>query len=325
VCLQGSASCISKEDTLQTQRLFWEGSQKYNVVSFVVSSCIVAALVVYFAGVRPHMQIGSTYTQHVVYSSCVHPVALETVSSRKLSTLATHVQHSATGLEVVPLASEQHIRQSDANLNVPYTSQRCISGNVSQSSQNRDTARKTSIAANAPVVPAVSDRPDTSVRQATPVTHSVPHQSTIPSQLLLPASQEDLGVEGGSIPLSASMLQGSADNIFPSGQCTWWANQRYHQLHDIFVPWRTNANAFQWVSRALESGWHVSGTPNVGSIMVLQPYVDGAYGLGHVGVVEQILTDDRVVSSSINWGQYPSMVTLSTFVLGPGVSFVSNY
>lgn len=32
-------------------------------------------------------------------------------------------------------------------------------------------------------------------------------------------------------------------NVFPYGACTWWADQRYYQLHGIFVPWHTQANA----------------------------------------------------------------------------------
>src|SRR5262249_36619444 len=144
-----------------------------------------------------------------------------------------------------------------------------------------------------------------------------------PFKPLLSASHGLLGVAERSMSLSASMLQGSANNVFPYGQCTWWANQRYYQLHGSFVPWRTNANAFQWVDRALEYGWHVSGVPTVGSIIVLQPYVDGAYGLGHVGVVEQILPRGRVIASSMNWGSYPSMVTENTYVLGSGVSFIN--
>jgi surface antigen len=176
------------------------------------------------------------------------------------------------------------------------------------------------IAANTSVVSAVPDGPHKSVPQEVPAIHFVPQKSTTPFQSILSASRNFLDL---AEPLSVSMLQGSADNVFPFGQCTWWANQRYHQLHGSFVPWRTNANAFQWVARAIEAGWHVSGIPIVGSIMVLQPDVEGAHGLGHVGVVEQVLTDGRVIASSMNWGNHPSVVTQTTYVPGPGISFIS--
>jgi len=115
-----------------------------------------------------------------------------------------------------------------------------------------------------------------------------------------------------------------AFNTFPYGACTWYADQRYHQLHGIFVPWRSNANAWQWTARAYDFGWSVSGSPSVGSIIVLQGGVQGASGLGHVGVVEQVLGNGTVVASSMNWGANPWSVSSWQFHAGPGVSFVSQ-
>ncbi|MBE3557626.1 MAG: CHAP domain-containing protein [Ktedonobacteraceae bacterium] len=113
-----------------------------------------------------------------------------------------------------------------------------------------------------------------------------------------------------------------ASNSFPYGQCTWWANQRYHQLHGVYVPWTYNANAWQWTARAREFGWRVSAAPRKGDIIVLQPYVQGASGLGHVGVVEQVMNKGRVVASSMNWGVTPHAVTHWQFRVGSGVVFV---
>jgi surface antigen len=115
---------------------------------------------------------------------------------------------------------------------------------------------------------------------------------------------------------------GASSNLFPQGQCTWWANERYHQVHGSYVSWTTNANAWQWPARAAESGWHVSGSPEKGAIIALQAWVQGAYGLGHVGVVEQVLPDGKVVASNMNWGAHPSEVTNWTFSPGPGVMFL---
>jgi surface antigen len=117
--------------------------------------------------------------------------------------------------------------------------------------------------------------------------------------------------------------QYGAGNSFPSAQCTWYANQRYHALTGAYVPWTTNANAWQWVSRAQQYGWKVSSSPSAGSIIVLQPWTQGAYALGHVGVVEQVLGDGRVIASNMNWGGRGAAVTNATFRAGPGVSFVS--
>ncbi|HTI15665.1 MAG TPA: LysM peptidoglycan-binding domain-containing protein [Dictyobacter sp.] len=128
----------------------------------------------------------------------------------------------------------------------------------------------------------------------------------------------DNNMPGG---LSTMPIPGTA-NLFPAGQCTWWANQRYFQLHGVFVPWTTNSNAYQWVARANDFHWVVSSTPTKGSIMVLQPFVDGASSLGHVGVVESV-SGNHVIASSLNWGTNPTQVTDFQFAIGSGVSFVS--
>jgi len=112
-------------------------------------------------------------------------------------------------------------------------------------------------------------------------------------------------------------------NPFPYAQCTWFANERYHQLTGLYVPWTTNANAWQWVARAQQYNWTVSSSPSVGSIIVLQPWTEGAYGLGHVGVVENILSNGRVVASSMNWAGNGANVTDAEFTAGPGVSFIT--
>jgi len=113
-------------------------------------------------------------------------------------------------------------------------------------------------------------------------------------------------------------------NVFPYGQCTWWADQRYYQLHGFFVPWTTQSDAWQWTARAYQFGWHVSSSPSLGSIIDLQPWVEGAYGAGHVAVVERILSNGHVIASNMNWGRYPWQVTYVEFAPGPGVTFISR-
>jgi len=113
-------------------------------------------------------------------------------------------------------------------------------------------------------------------------------------------------------------------NVFPYGQCTWWADQRYFQIHGVFVPWRTQADAWEWTARAYQFSWHVSNSPSVGSIIDLQPWVQGAYGLGHVAVVEKVLSNGHVIASTMNWGAYPWQVTYVQFAPGPGVTFISR-
>jgi N-acetylmuramoyl-L-alanine amidase len=113
-------------------------------------------------------------------------------------------------------------------------------------------------------------------------------------------------------------------NIFPYGTCTWWADQRFFQLHGFYVPWRTRANAWEWVYRAYEYHWPVSSRPSVGAIIDLQPWVQGAYGFGHVAIVERILSNGRVIASTMNWGAFPWRITYVEFTPGRGVSFISQ-
>jgi surface antigen len=113
------------------------------------------------------------------------------------------------------------------------------------------------------------------------------------------------------------------ENVFPYGACTWWADQRYYQLHGVYVPWTSGANAWQWTDRAYQFGWSVSSQPQVGSIIDLQPGVQGAYGNGHVAVVERVLANGQVVASSMSWGANPMAVTYWQFRPGPGVTFIN--
>ena len=112
-------------------------------------------------------------------------------------------------------------------------------------------------------------------------------------------------------------------NPFPYGQCTWWASQRYYELHGVYVPWRDQADAWQWSARAHQFHWQVSSSPSPGAIVDLQPWVQGAYGLGHVAVVERILNNGHVIASNMNWGAHPTWITYIEFAPGAGVTFIS--
>lgn len=139
------------------------------------------------------------------------------------------------------------------------------------------------------------------------------------------------GEGGGSSAKATTAIQADANqsvasnnvgygNGFPSDQCTWWADERYHQIHGAYIPW--NGDAGTWADGAAQSGWQVSGTPQVGDIMVLAPGVQGASYAGHVAVVEQVLSNGDVEASSLNWGDNPGAVTYAEFTPGYGVSFV---
>jgi hypothetical protein len=56
----------------------------------------------------------------------------------------------------------------------------------------------------------------------------------------------------------------------------------------------------------------------------LQPGVQGASYLGHVGVVERVIDSNHVIASNLNWGANPSSVTDVKFSTGPGVTFITT-
>ncbi len=157
----------------------------------------------------------------------------------------------------------------------------------------------------------------------------IPGGGTVNSVVHASTSTANVPLNTISVPSSTATTAVSASppvgtkNVFPYGQCTWWANQRYFQLHGVFVPWTTQSDAWEWTTRAYQFSWHVSSSPTVGSIIDLQPGVQGAYGLGHVGVVEQVLSNGHVIASNMNWGAYPWQVTYVEFASGPGVTFIS--
>lgn len=109
---------------------------------------------------------------------------------------------------------------------------------------------------------------------------------------------------------------------WPVGQCTYWANFRYHQLTGVWVTWR--GNAYQWAAGARAAGWNVSSSPHVPSIIVMMPGVQGASSYGHVGVVESV-SGNTVRTSNMNWytnGGGWNRVSYADLTTGPGVYFV---
>jgi surface antigen len=114
---------------------------------------------------------------------------------------------------------------------------------------------------------------------------------------------------------------GSLSHFF-YGQCTYWANMRYHQMTGHWIPWL--GNAYQWAYQAPSYGWTLSTTPNPhgSSIMVFSPHAEGAGAYGHVAVVESVNSDGSVTTSNWNWGGAWATLEYRTFYPGPGVSFI---
>jgi surface antigen len=121
---------------------------------------------------------------------------------------------------------------------------------------------------------------------------------------------------------TANSVPKGSYNWFPYPACTWWADQRYHELHGAYVPWKTQADAWEWTARAQQFGWKVSTRASMGAIINLQPWVQGAYGLGHVAVVEKVYSDGSVLASNMSWGSNIYQVVDVHFYPGAGVTFI---
>lgn len=111
----------------------------------------------------------------------------------------------------------------------------------------------------------------------------------------VPTAPPNMGGSTGGAPVSTG---GGLDRFF-YGQCTYWANMRYHAITGHYVTWLGNAD--EWYAGALNAGWVVSSTPHIHSIIILQPYVEDAGAYGHVAVVESIPSPGVVYVSQWNW------------------------
>ena len=156
------------------------------------------------------------------------------------------------------------------------------------------------------------------------VANLVHNSNNSPSLIAQQATATAVLRQDGYDPGSGVTTQAGAGGLsrFAFGQCTYWANMRYQKLTGYWVPWL--GNAYQWAYGAKISGWIVSSKPVVPSIIVLQPYVQGASYFGHVAIVEKINADGSVYTSNYNWYGNGGWDTLSywTFTTGSWVSFV---
>lgn len=279
---------------MQTQRRVWNLFQQCNVVSLVVSTYVVAAAL----GLNIFER---TQRVNIVEARPAHICSHTDPTSKGIGnpTAIKGAMHPDIHLGV-PANLPTSVNHAVISVN-----QQCTAGNKAKAVQSKGK---------------VLNMPRTGMQGRSTASPFVSASRRVPT------TKATNGVQQASI--SSHSVQGTGavglNNVFPFGQCTWWADQRYYQLHGVFVPWRTNAFAANWVNLARQFGWHVSNAPIVGSIMVLQPSVQGAYSAGHVGVVERLLDNGSVVASSMNWGTNPQAVTEHTFHSGPGVAFISR-
>ena len=112
-------------------------------------------------------------------------------------------------------------------------------------------------------------------------------------------------------------------NYYPGGQCTWYAEQEAAQYTGLWL--KSFGNAMNWAGNAAASGWAVGATPRIGSVIVFQPGVDGAGGVGHVAFVTNYYpSTGRVVISEMNFtglGQVDTR-TITNGSNNPGIRYI---
>ncbi|WP_444544741.1 CHAP domain-containing protein [Staphylococcus marylandisciuri] len=86
----------------------------------------------------------------------------------------------------------------------------------------------------------------------------------------------------------------SKNNLYTSGQCTWYVfDKRAKDGKTISTFW---GDARNWAGQALASGFKVDHKPTAGSILQT---VNGPYG--HVAYVERVNLDGSIFISEMNW------------------------
>lgn len=289
---------------MQTHQRNWISIQPSHMVSFVVRTSFLAT--VGLVVVTALLSTGGAKADVETHSACTDQNRTQTTAGGE--TLVDGANRNGTSPTLIDQQSGLPISNSQYIYPQPVQQSCAANTATDYTTQSTDLALRTRALSMRFVSLDNTARPDNHATALLKMMHSrKPSRSHEPSR--------SSGHSSNNAPVGAG-------NVFPYGQCTWWADQRYYQLHGVFVPWTINANAWQWVARAEQFHWMVSQMPQVGDILVLQPGVQGAGSLGHVAVVEKVLSNGDVIASSMNWGSDPQNVTYVQFAPGPGVAFV---
>ncbi|SFK50693.1 CHAP domain-containing protein, partial [Salinicoccus halodurans] len=120
------------------------------------------------------------------------------------------------------------------------------------------------------------------------------------------AAEEAEAEEEAQAPAPASY----GENWYLDGDCTWYVYERRQQMgKPVSNSW---GNASNWASAARSQGLSVSNSPSVGAIVQSNAWTNGAWGSGHVAVVEKINSDGSILVSEMNWGGGPGNKTMRT-------------
>lgn len=108
-----------------------------------------------------------------------------------------------------------------------------------------------------------------------------------------------------------------------SGQCTWWAIDRFHAYSgyypNLLAP-GNNGDAQYWAGNAAYNGWTVTASPRVASIAVFPAWKNGAGSVGHVAWVTGV-SGGQITISEMNYVAW-NQVDTRTLTPDPTVRYI---
>lgn len=134
-----------------------------------------------------------------------------------------------------------------------------------------------------------------------PAVQEVQAAEVAPVEEAAPAVQE-VEQPQASTPAAAAPVTSASNgsNYYDWGTCAWYVfEQRSQRGLGVGGNW---GNATNWANGAQSAGYSVTNSPSVGAIMQAPAYTNGAYGLGHVAIVESVNADGSILVSEMQFG-----------------------
>lgn len=153
----------------------------------------------------------------------------------------------------------------------------------------------------APAVEEVEVQEVEAAEAPAPAVQEVQAAEVAPVEEAAPAVQE-VEQPQAATPVAATPVTSASNgaNYYDWGTCAWYVfEQRSQRGLGVGGNW---GNASNWANGAQSAGYSVSNSPSVGAIMQAPAYTNGAYGLGHVAIVESVNADGSILVSEMQFG-----------------------
>ncbi|HEY7415701.1 MAG TPA: CHAP domain-containing protein, partial [Ktedonobacteraceae bacterium] len=228
---------------MQTHQRNWISIQPSHKVSFIERTSYIAALSVFVAAAL--LSNGGAEVNAMTHSACTDQ------NRTQITAGGEALANGANRNRISPFFLDQESGLTISNFQ--YTYQQSDQQDCAPDTATDDTAQSTELVAHAQILSMRVARLDQIAQpdnRATGLARAVQVSKHVTSSKRSRPSKSSKSGKSNSSGSSSGNAAVGTRNLFPYGQCTWWADQRYHQLHGVYVPWVINANAWQWVARA---------------------------------------------------------------------------